>query len=197
MKNSASYLKKEIRRLKKEVRKMKTMVDYDQMIHFVLNRRGLNSRISPIMREIDKNKPTKRKSGLYSVKKIVCVFIDIDRFKKINDILGYDMGDKTLMLLGKILKNKFRGTDLVCRWGGDEFVVIIFNSDKTHAGVKMKEIVRSFEKSASKIAPRIKPTISYGIAYLSENIKGDLHELIKISSGKMKENKARKKIGRI
>ncbi len=190
----APFLKKEIGRLKKEIRKLKSVADYDHMVHFVLNRRGLESRLLPVVREMRKSKNPTRKNNFYSVKEVACIFIDIDRFKKINDTLGYGDGDKTIILLGKILKNKFRETDLVCRFGGDEFIVMIFNSNKNYTVDKMRNVATVFEKKASRLAPIIKPTISYGVSYLSEGIKG-VSNLIKAAGKRMKEHKADKKLG--
>ncbi len=188
-------LKKEIRRLKEEIKELKSVVDYDHMIHFVLNRRGLNSRLLPIVHQI-KSKIGQRKSHFYSIREAACVFIDIDRFKKINDSLGHDIGDKVIVLLGKLLHGEFRKTDLVCRWGGDEFVIIIFNSNKNYTVEKMKNVATKFEKASSKLTPKIKPTISYGISYLSEKFK-DIPSLIKAADQRMKDDKSAKRLWRI
>jgi len=51
-------------------------------------------------------------------------FIDIDGFKSFNDRLGHHTGDKILTMVGKSILASVRGLDVVCRWGGDEFVVI-------------------------------------------------------------------------
>lgn len=190
-----SSLKKEIRRLKKEMVELKSVVDYDHMVHFVLNRRGFNSRLLPIMHQI-KSRSRYRKNHFYSIDEAACVFMDIDKFKKVNDTLGHDMGDKIIILLGKILKKKFRETDLICRYGGDEFVIIIFNSNKKYTVNKMKNVALMFEKEALKLAPKITPTISYGISYLSEGIK-DLSHLIKVAGQRMKVDKSAKKLWRI
>ncbi len=191
----APSLKKEVGRLKKEIKKLKSVVDYDHMIDFVLNRRGLNSRLLPIMRQV-KGKTGHRKNHFYSIDEAACVFIDIDRFKKVNDTIGHDTGDKIIFLLGKILRDKFRETDLICRWGGDEFVVMIFNSNKSYTAGKMKGVAAEFEKGALKLAPNVKPTISYGISYLSEKLK-DISTLINAAGQRMKADKSAKKLWRI
>lgn len=188
-------LKKEIRRLKKEAAQLKLVVDYDHMLQFVLNRRGFNSRLLPIMHQV-KSRSGYRKNHFYSIDEAACVFIDIDKFKKVNDTLGHDMGDRILFLLGKILRNKFRETDLICRWGGDEFVLMIFNSNKSYTAGKIRSVAIEFEKEALKLAPDIKPTISYGVSYLSEKLK-DIPTLIKVAGQRMKADKSAKKLWRI
>ena len=58
-------------------------------------------------------------------KSIVTVVCDIDYFKKVNDTYGHDVGDKVLVRVARILDNSVRNNDVVCRWGGEEFVIIM------------------------------------------------------------------------
>lgn len=53
------------------------------------------------------------------------IFIDIDKFKNVNDTYGHDVGDQILLMVVRTLKHNMRGTDLLGRWGGDEFIAII------------------------------------------------------------------------
>jgi len=53
------------------------------------------------------------------------LFIDIDDFKKVNDKHGHDVGDEVLKMVSMTLKRGVNGTGLVCRWGGEEFVVVV------------------------------------------------------------------------
>jgi len=72
------------------------------------------------------------------------IFIDMDGLKKINDTFGHNAGDTAIKILADILKHSFRENDLVVRYGGDEFVVVMIN---------ITEIV--LEKTLSRIANRI------------------------------------------
>ncbi len=54
-------------------------------------------------------------------------FLDIDNFKLINDNKGHIAGDEVLRKLGCILQENFGGDHLVCRWGGDEFIIFFFD----------------------------------------------------------------------
>ena len=59
--------------------------------------------------------------------KLAILFIDLDKFKDINDTYGHQIGDQVLMLVANRLKVFVRGEDMVSRWGGDEFVCILLN----------------------------------------------------------------------
>ena len=55
-------------------------------------------------------------------------FLDVDRFKKVNDTHGHLAGDRVLMQMGRLLSSRFRREDLRCRWGGEEFVVALMGT---------------------------------------------------------------------
>ena len=59
--------------------------------------------------------------------KLAVLFIDIDKFKSINDTYGNDMGDKVLLMVANRLQSSVREEDMVCRWGGDEFVCLLLD----------------------------------------------------------------------
>lgn len=59
--------------------------------------------------------------------KLAIMFIDLDKFKDINDLYGHDTGDKVLISVAERLQASVRGEDMVCRWGGDEFICLLLN----------------------------------------------------------------------
>jgi diguanylate cyclase (GGDEF)-like protein len=75
------------------------------------------------------------------------LYIDIDRFKSINDTRGHDTGDKVLQTIGTILRTQTRQSDYVLRWGGDEFLVLL-SADEASARAKADDLRRAFHESA-------------------------------------------------
>lgn len=73
---------------------------------------------------------------------LAVLFIDLNNFKSINDLYGHDLGDQVLQMVANRLKSSVRGEDLVSRWGGDEFVCLLFEvkeeADATRLAEKMK-----------------------------------------------------------
>lgn len=69
------------------------------------------------------------------------VAVDIDHFKSINDSYGHDTGDKALVEIGKLMKESFRKSDKVFRLGGEEFLVLLYNTDR-EAGWQVAEQLR-------------------------------------------------------
>ncbi|PAF53968.1 hypothetical protein BKH42_03095 [Helicobacter sp. 13S00482-2] len=93
------------------------------------------------------------------------LFFDIDNFKNVNDIYGHTAGDKLLGIFGNILKQNCRGTDMVGRYGGDEFLVLMPNTDLERAKEFAKRICKTIEQTNFTYKEqKIKVTTSIGIA---------------------------------
>lgn len=94
-------------------------------------------------------------------------FIDLDDFKKVNDNLGHEMGDKLLQIFAQALTEVTRSTDLVCRWGGDEFVVL-FNSDKE---INSKRLIARINEFVHQSYPA--HTIGFSSGVVALDLKKD------------------------
>jgi diguanylate cyclase (GGDEF)-like protein len=68
--------------------------------------------------------------------------IDIDRFKLVNDTYGHPMGDRVIASLARLLQQRFRKTDIIGRYGGEEFAVVLTETD-VHAAQKMLDKIRT------------------------------------------------------
>ena len=84
------------------------------------------------------------------------LLLDIDHFKKINDSYGHDIGDEVLKFIGQITKQNIRQSDILARFGGEEFIILLPNTDM---------------KQAEKIADRICYDISQHPFYINENVQ--------------------------
>jgi diguanylate cyclase (GGDEF)-like protein len=82
-----------------------------------------------------------RKKGFLGV-----IVVDVDNYKTINDTYGHVMGDKVLVQIAKTIKKTMRKTDIVARWGGDEFLLIIPALDKLFLQTLMERISKEIEK---------------------------------------------------
>lgn len=86
--------------------------------------------------------------------------VDVDNFKKVNDRYGHVIGDKVLSALSQILKENTRSIDILCRWGGDEFALLLPHTDETTA-INVCERIRKSVEQNSKIL--YGSTVSIGI----------------------------------
>jgi diguanylate cyclase (GGDEF)-like protein len=70
---------------------------------------------------------------------LAVLFIDVDKFKSINDSYGHDLGDQVLLMVADRLKSCVRGEDLVSRWGGDEFACVLFEITREADATRIAE----------------------------------------------------------
>jgi diguanylate cyclase (GGDEF)-like protein len=100
------------------------------------------------------------------------IIFDVDNFKNFNDHNGHLRGSETLKEIATIMKNKFRSTDLLAKYGGDEFVIILPKSDKVGSYLAAERLRESIEKHAfpgAETQPQKKITISVGLASYPEH----------------------------
>ena len=93
------------------------------------------------------------------------ILIDIDHFKVVNDTHGHAAGDECLVALARLLQHKFRGTDLVFRHGGEEFLVVVPGSDAESALMRVEEVRQLLSAtSISHEGQEVRFTLSAGVA---------------------------------
>ena len=102
-------------------------------------------------------------------KPLALMILDIDYFKSINDNFGHDAGDDVLREFAVRVRKSIRGIDLACRYGGEEFVIVMPETDLHVASLVAERLRRSIAGetfSIDKGAKRIEVTISIGLSML-------------------------------
>jgi diguanylate cyclase (GGDEF)-like protein/PAS domain S-box-containing protein len=129
----------------------------------LFNRRYFNEHIE---KELQRNKRSKQPVAL--------LLIDADYFKKINDTFGHNLGDTVLIKLSKIMIGECRRTDIICRFGGEEFIILMPNTNQKTAFERAEKIRLRYQKEISDLL-NTPTTLSVGIAMWSldyENSEG-------------------------
>jgi diguanylate cyclase (GGDEF)-like protein len=94
------------------------------------------------------------------------ILMDIDYFKKVNDIYGHNAGDKTLVQVSHTLLKTLRNIDVVCRWGGEEFLILLPTADMEHAISIAQKLRKAIEELTIDIVGSI--TSSFGVSQVIE-----------------------------
>ncbi len=106
---------------------------------------------------------------------IALVFVDVDKFKPINDQYGHSTGNAILVGIARILQEAVRSTDIVCRYGGDEFVLILVNPDRRGAARVAEQIRERAERFQVPVpGGEVGVTLSIGVAYHSGITRSNL-----------------------
>jgi diguanylate cyclase (GGDEF)-like protein len=90
-----------------------------------------------------------------------CILIDLDHFKKVNDTHGHAVGDAVLRAVGGALQKTLRGTDIMARWGGEEFLVVLPNqalSTANDVALRLQHAFRELSVNDTRV------TASFGVA---------------------------------
>ncbi len=112
-------------------------------------------------------------------KNIAVAMFDIDKFKSINDTYGHDVGDIAICEVANILNKNLRKTDLIARFGGEEFCVLLQDITLEEIEELFENIRKAFEENIMSIGDlKIQYTTSIGICY---NFEDDLEKMIKIA----------------
>ncbi len=121
----------------------------------LLNRRGLEKAVRRELHQHDSD-------GFH----LVVIMLDVDHFKRFNDTYGHDAGDLVLTSLADLLSRHVRARDILCRYGGEEFMIVMPNTDIETIGPHLEQIRRHVPKleldfEGSKLEP---VSISLGMA---------------------------------
>jgi len=121
---------------------------------------------------------------------VALLFLDLDRFKVINDSLGHQIGDELLQFVASVLESSVREVDTVARLGGDEFTIVLSNLDRPEdAGLVAKKILNSLQKPFTVDGNELFAMCSIGISIFPEHGE-DVDGLIKKADIAMYEAKS-------
>jgi len=118
---------------------------------------------------------------------IVFFMLDIDYFKWVNDTFGHDSGDRVLEQMGQLLKKNCRDSDIVIRWGGEEFLIVSLNTNQCQSQMLAERIRKAIETHTFKIEndQTINRTCSIGFAcypFMTKDIRAlDYEQIISIA----------------
>lgn len=119
--------------------------------------------------------------GLRHHFKIACLIMDIDHFKKINDTYGHMAGDDILRKVGWLLNSCKREGELLSRFGGEEFIMCLFNTDSESAMLaaeRFRNLIKAHDFTSS-LCPKLNITVSIGLAVYPQGAIAGIDELIK------------------
>ncbi|ACI17160.1 diguanylate cyclase [Coprothermobacter proteolyticus DSM 5265] len=117
------------------------------------------------------------------------LFLDLDGFKQVNDSFGHEMGDKVLMEFSKLLRSSLRATDVAIRWGGDEFLVILPDTDEEEAATISRRLSNQISSCITSLGKPV--TASIGASSVSE--VNSVEQLVDLADQRTYLAKTRKK----
>ena len=147
--------------LRKANEKLKEMVITDELTG-AYNRRYLSGKLKE---EIDR---MERTQDVFTL-----VMFDIDHFKRINDVFGHDCGDVVLKTISDIIKERIRKIDIFCRWGGEEFIILMPNTDSGKGFMVAEEFRKMI--GACKMKGIDSVTASFGV---TSYVQGDTQDTV-------------------
>lgn len=126
----------------------------------LMNRRGVYSYIK-----------TREGTSCEETLGTVLIMADLDDFKRVNDRFGHDMGDHVLRMVASLLRSRLRSFDLVSRWGGEEFVMVLANKDLSEGLAAAEEICEAIAREVTwtHAGQSYSLTASLGVACLEPN----------------------------
>lgn len=119
-----------------------------------------------------------------------CIMIDLDGFKIANDAYGHQVGDDMLVLTASTILSQLRTADLAARYGGDEFIILLPQTDARRAEVLADRIMQKFNREMDKRYPRATVSMSMGIGSLRELQPMETEELVRAADNAMYRAKA-------
>lgn len=157
--NKNKMLEEEKRKLTKLNKKLNQLSKIDSLTKLA-NRRGLREKFS-----FEANKLKKKNSS------ISLIMADIDFFKSVNDTYGHDCGDMVLVRISELLRNNLRSKDIISRYGGEEFVIVLPDVDYSYSILIAENLRSVIEKEIFEYnGSTFNVTMSFGVLNLNDKI---------------------------
>jgi diguanylate cyclase (GGDEF)-like protein/PAS domain S-box-containing protein len=140
-------------------------ISYTDELTGLLNRRSLSAVLQQGIEDaLDNKRP------------LSLMMLDLDHFKQLNDTYGHAMGDEVLISFGKLLKHRLRDSDYACRYGGEEFCVILINT-AIRGAYKTAEDIRQAVMEMD--TDGVSVTVSIGVATVEQLSSPTMESLLK------------------
>jgi diguanylate cyclase (GGDEF)-like protein/PAS domain S-box-containing protein len=123
---------------------------------------------------------------------LLLAFLDVDRFKAINDAFGHGEGDQVLKEVVNLFKSTLREVDIICRMGGDEFLLIFPDNSLKYASQTKERLNKNLIELNQTLKKSYKIELSMGLSEYDPDKPLSMDELIRIADQKMYEEKRRK-----
>ena len=108
------------------------------------------------------------------------IMADIDKFKNINDTYGHHIGDEVIVYLAEIMKKQQRESDIICRYGGEEFVILLPNTDLKNAKLIAENLRKTIETSSIDLEnnEKLNFTLSLGVSVVDVKNEDNIFEVL-------------------
>ncbi|HXL67667.1 MAG TPA: GGDEF domain-containing protein [Xanthobacteraceae bacterium] len=176
-------LRRELADARKRISELEAHANEDPLTG-LLNRRGFD-------KELERAFAFVRRYGT----SVALLYLDLDRFKPINDTHGHGVGDAVLKEVVRLVCSKVRASDVVARVGGDEFVVLMWNLRELDAEARARALERLVEETPLDCGgKRLKLGVSIGLSYLQP--QDTLADFVRRGDEAMYARKRERKTGR-
>ncbi len=188
--NGALVTFTDLTELEKRNSQLSTMIEQQQLANAEIERQNKELEIlstrDPLTGCLNR-RAFHKKAEIYLAKanaeqsSVSCIMTDIDKFKSVNDNYGHSIGDQVIKYLAKTLNSSTRTEDIVCRFGGEEFCVLLPNCTAEEAATIFEQIRIKIEIHSSRAiseAPGINITSSFGVSELNSSTN-NIDDMIK------------------
>jgi len=171
-----------------DVTQLKEMQERLESLTLTDDLTGLNNRRG-FQRLAEARLQLSRRTG----ERLLLIFADLDLLKTINDNYGHETGNEAIRGAAQVLKETFRQTDVTSRWGGDEFVVLLGNSDDESEEIVLNRLRQRIEAYNAAMPRRFTLSMSLGSCPVDVASAQSLEDAVTHADAAMYADKAKKK----